>query len=417
PALGGLAVDPLVSLVDTAFIGQLGSTQLGALGVNAALFSLTFVVFNFLAYGTTPRVGRAVGRDDTEAAGRVIVQALTLAVVAGAVALAVLEAFAVPILALMGATGPLAEPALEYLRIRALAGPAVLIISAGRGAFRGFQDTRTPLFVIIVLNIINLVLDPLLIFGLGWGLVGAAIATAVAQWAGALLFVWLLLVRRREEFGIRLELPSPRDMVPFLKIGGNLFLRTGALVGTMTLATAVAARIGVLAVAAHQVANQLWGFLALVVDALAVAGQALVSKHLGRDEPDEARAVSNRLLQLGLVVGVLLAVTFWLLRPVLPRLFSDDPETVQQVIDIFLFVALLQPLNGLVFVWDGVFMGAEDFRFLAVAMGISAAVAAGVLLLVIPMGWGLEGVWWGITALMVVRILTLGWRYARREAV
>ena len=417
PALGGLAVDPLVSLVDTAFVGQLGSTQLGALGVNASLFSLTFVVFNFLAYGTTPRVGRAVGRDDTPEAGRVIVQALTLAVIAGAVALAVLQAFAEPILAVMGATGPLREPALDYLRIRAFAGPAVLLISAGRGAFRGFQNTHTPLLVIIVLNAINLVLDPLLIFWLDWGLVGAATATAIAQWSGALLFLWLLLVRRREEFGIRMQLPTPAEMVPFMKIGGHLFLRTGALVGTMTLATAIAARVGVLAVAAHQVANQLWGFLALVVDALAVAGQALVSKYLGQDQPEDARSVSNRLLQLGVGVGLVLAVAFWLLRPVLPTLFSDDPETIQKVVDIFLFVALLQPLNGLVFVWDGIFMGAEDFRYLAVAMIISAAVAAGVLLLVIPMGWGLEGVWWGITALMAVRIVTLGWRYARGEAV
>jgi MATE family multidrug resistance protein len=417
PALGGLAVDPLVSLVDTAFVGQLGSTQLGALGVNASLFSLTFVVFNFLAYGTTPRVGRAVGEEDIESAGRVIVQAITLAIVAGAVALAVLQLFAEPILAIMGATGPLREPALDYLRIRAFAGPAVLLISAGRGAFRGFQDTRTPLFVIIALNVVNLVLDPILIFVLDWGLVGAATATAIAQWTGALLFLWLLLGRKRDEFGIEFRLPSPSEMVPFLKIGGNLFLRTGALVGTMTLATAIAARVGVLAVAAHQVANQLWGFLALVVDALAVAGQALVSKYLGQDKPKEARAVSNRLLQLGIAVGVLLAVAFWLLRPILPTLFSDDPETVQTVIDIFLFVALLQPLNGLVFVWDGIFMGAEDFRYLAVAMILSAAAAAVVLLLVIPMGWGLEGVWWGITTLMVVRIITLGWRYARRTAV
>jgi MATE family multidrug resistance protein len=417
PALGGLAVDPLVSLVDTAFVGQLGSTKLGALGVNASLFSLTFVVFNFLAYGTTPRVGRAVGEEDIESAGRVIVQAITLAIVAGAVALAVLQLFAEPILAVMGATGPLREPALDYLRIRAFAGPAVLLISAGRGAFRGFQDTRTPLFVIIALNVVNLVLDPILIFVLDWGLVGAATATAIAQWTGALLFLWLLLGRKRDEFGIEFRLPSPSEMVPFLKIGGNLFLRTGALVGTMTLATAIAARVGVLAVAAHQVANQLWGFLALVVDALAVAGQALVSKYLGQDKPKEARAVSNRLLQLGIAVGVFLAVAFWLLRPILPTLFSDDPETVQTVIDIFLFVALLQPLNGLVFVWDGIFMGAEDFRYLAVAMIISAAAAAVVLLLVIPMGWGLEGVWWGITTLMVVRIITLGWRYARRTAV
>ncbi|MFB6351406.1 MAG: MATE family efflux transporter [Bradymonadaceae bacterium] len=291
----------------------------------------------------------------------------------------------------------------------------MLLINAGRGAFRGYQDTRTPMVVTIGLNIVNLILDPLLIFGLGWGLVGAACATATAQWCGALAFVYLLLVHRREELGIEVRVPTLTEIVPFLKIGWEMVVRTSALIGTMTLATAVAARVGVIAVAAHQVANQLWLFLALVVDALAVAGQALVSKHLGADRPEEARSVANRLLQWGLGVGILLGAGFASLRPWLPYWFTDDPETVAAVLDIFSFVALLQPLNGLVFVWDGIFMGAEAFGFLAKAMVASALAAAIVLLLVRPMEWGLEGVWWGITTLMATRILTLGWPYVRGQ--
>lgn len=413
PALAGLAADPLVSLVDTAFVGHLGSIPLAALGVNASVFSMAFVIFNFLAYGTTPRVGRALGDENRREAGRVVMQALTLAVASGAVALAALQLFADPILAAMGAQGEMRGPALSYLRIRAFAGPAVLLISAGRGAFRGYQDTRTPMMVTLGLNVVNLVLDPILIFGLGWGLVGAAIATAIAQWCGALAFVVLLLVRRREELGIEIELPKVAELLPFLRVGWELFLRTAALIGTMTLATAIAARVGVTAVAAHQVANQLWLFLALVVDALAVSGQALVSQHLGAGEEDEARAVSNRLLQWGILVGVVLALGFAGLRPWLPGWFSDDPETVQRVYDIFIFVILLQPLNGLVFVWDGIFMGAESFAYLAKAMLVSAVAAAAVLLLVQPMGWGLDGVWWGITTLMLVRVVTLAVPYVR----
>jgi MATE family multidrug resistance protein len=411
PALAGLAADPLVSLVDTAFVGHLGPTALGALGVNASIFSMAFVVFNFLAYGTTPRVGRALGEGDEEAAGRVVMQALTLAIISGAVALGALQLFAGPILRAMGATGPLHAPALDYLRIRALAGPAVLLISASRGAFRGFQDTRTPMVVTLGLNLVNLILDPLLIFGLGWGLVGAATATACAQWLGAIVFVWLLLVRRRDQYAITIAWPSPEEFIPFMRIGREMLVRTASLIGTMTLATAVAARIGVVAVAAHQVANQLWLFLALVVDALAVAGQALVARHLGADDPDEARAVADRLLQWGLGVGLLLGLGFFALRPWLPAWFSDDPETVAAVLDIFIFVALLQPLNGLVFVWDGIFMGAEQFAYLAKAM-VASAVCAGALLLLVPaMDWGLTGVWWGITALMATRLVTLGWKY------
>lgn len=413
PALAGLAADPLVSLVDTAFVGQLGRVPLGALGVNASIFSMTFVVFNFLAYGTTPRVGRAVGDGDWTEAGRAVVRALVLAALCGVVALIALQLLARPILLLMGASGELMEPALTYLRIRALAGPAVLLIMASHGAFRGYQDTRTPMVVTIAFNVVNASLDPLLIFVLDWGLAGAAAATAVAQWIGAAVFLGLLLGSRREALGIRLRWPSLRSLVPFLKVGRDLLLRTASLVGTMTLATAVATRVGVTAVAAHQVAHQLWLFLALVVDALAVAAQALVSKHLGAEAPETARHVSNRLFQWGFAVGLVLGVGFFALRPVLPSFFTDDADTIAALLDIYLFVALLQPLNGLVFVGDGIYMGAEAFSYLAKAMIGTALVAALVLLLVIPMGWGLAGVWWGITTLMLGRLLTLAVPYWR----
>jgi putative MATE family efflux protein len=181
PALGALAADPLVSMVDTAFVGRLGVTPLAALGVNASVFSMAFVVFNFLAYGTTPMVARAVGRGDRARAGRLAVDALTLAGLAGVVALVLLQLAAGPILAVMGATGELRGPALSYLRIRAFAGPAILIITAGHGIFRGWHDTRTPLYVSIGLNLVNLVLDPILIFGMGWGLAGAATASSSSR--------------------------------------------------------------------------------------------------------------------------------------------------------------------------------------------------------------------------------------------
>ena len=420
PALGALAADPLVSMVDTAFVGRLGVTPLGALGVNASVFSMAFVVFNFLAYGTTPMIARAVGRGDTRRAGRLAVQALTLAAVAGAIALALIQLLAGPILTVMGATGELRAPALTYLRIRALAGPAVLLITAGHGIFRGWHDTRTPLVVTLGLNAVNLVLDPILIFGLGWGLAGAATATAIAQWTGALWFVRLVLHDRREELGVVVHLPSLRDLLPFLRVGGALVTRTLALIGTMTLATAVATRVGTVAVAAHQVASQLWLLLTLVVDALAVAAQAMVARYRGDEGagPDGSRgteptprAAARRLLSWGVVVGLALAALFVAVRPWLPRLFTDDPTALDRVGAILLFVIWMQPLNALVFVLDGVFMGAEDFRFLAVQMLLSAAAAAAVLLMVVPMGWGLAGVWWGIVALMAVRGLTLGARY------
>jgi putative MATE family efflux protein len=413
PALGALAADPLVSIVDTIFVGRLGVLPLAALGVNTSIFSMAFVVFNFLAYGTTPMVARAVGRNDREAAGRVVVQALVVAMLAGVVAVLVLQAFAVPITAAMGARGELQAESLSYLRIRAFAGPAVLLITAGHGAFRGYLDTRTPLVVTIGLNLVNLVLDPLFIFGFGWGLEGAAIATLIAQWVGALWFVDLLLRRRREALGVRLRFPAMTDLLPFLRVGGELIVRTFALIGTLTLATAIATRVGMIAVAAHQVGSQLWLLLALVVDSLAVAAQAMVAKYRGSGYPLVSRAASNRLLAWGLGTGIGLSLLFWMLEPVLPRLFTDQPEVLATVREIYPFIVVMQPLNALVFVWDGIFLGLEEFRFVAVQMVLSGLAASIVLMLVIPFDWGLQGVWWGIVSLMAVRAVTLAIRYWR----
>lgn len=409
PALVALAADPLVSMVDTAFVGRLGVTPLAALGVNASIFSLAFVVFNFLAYGTTPMIAQAVARGERERAGRLAAAAIALALATGVVALAVLQLLAVPIVTLMGATGSLQGPALEYLRIRALAGPAVLVITAGHGIFRGWEDTRTPLRITLGLNVINLVLDPLLIFGFGWGLAGAAIATAIAQWAGAIGFLVLIFGARREQLGVPGALPALRDLVPLVRVGGALVVRTLSLVGTLTLATAVATRLGTVEVAAHQIATQLWLLLALVVDALAVAGQALVAG----SPPGEARQVARRLVGWGAGVGLALAALFAAVRPWLPLIFTNDPVALAQVDTLLGFVIWMQPLNALVFVWDGIFLGAHDFRYLAVQMVAAAALAGTVLVLVVPLGWGLAGVWWGLVVLMGSRALALGLRHLR----
>ncbi|MFW5899540.1 MAG: MATE family efflux transporter [Jiangellaceae bacterium] len=411
PALGALAADPLVSLIDTAFVGRLGPVPLAALGVNVSVFSFAFVIFNFLAYGTTPMVGTALGRRDVDGAGRLVAHAFFLAVVAGGIALGVLQAFAGPILQAMGAGGELMAPAAGYLRVRALAGPALLIITAANGAFRGFQDTRTPLRVSVAVAAANLVLDPLFIFAFGWGLQGAAWATTLAQWLGACTFLALVYGRNRRAWRVPWTVPSWPELTPFLRVGWALLIRTFALIATMTAATAVAARVGVVDVAAHQVAAQLWLFLALIVDALAIAAQALVARYVGEGKAKEARAVSDRLLVLGLGVGAVLGVAFWVGRVWLAGLFSDDAVVVARILAVFPFVAAMQPLNALVFVWDGVFMAIQDFSFLAVAMVLSALAAAALLAPVLSLGLGLAGVWWALVGLMATRALTLAWRY------
>lgn len=416
PALGALIADPLLSLVDTAFIGRLGEDELGALGVAAAVFAVAFVVFNFLEYATTAMVARAVGSGDLEAAGRQVLSALMVAATAGAVVVVVLETAVDPILTVMGAEGRLRDLAAAYIRIRALAAPAVLVVRAGHGAFRGYQDTRTPLLVTAGINAINLTLDPLLIFAVGWGVAGAAWATVCAQWAGAVWFLALLLGRGRERLGIAVRRVELSRMRPFLRAGRDIAVRTLALLSVLTLATAVATRISDTAVAAHQVVFQVWTFLAMTVDALAIAAQALIGRYLGSGDDEAARRVADRLVVIGLAVGLLLALALAALTVPLPTWFTNELAVVEAIRAIHWFLVAAMPLASVVFVWDGVFLGAGDFAFLGVAMVLAGVVGAAVLLLVLPLGWGLAGVWWGMTTLMGARIVTLGWRRTSRSS-
>ncbi|MGH8927230.1 MAG: MATE family efflux transporter, partial [Acidimicrobiia bacterium] len=238
PAVGALAADPLLSLVDTAFVAGLGAPALGALGVTTALFGFAFVVFNFLAYATTPLVARAMGRGDEDGARQVVGRALFLATILGIVSSGLLIALAEPLVRLMQAGPDVIDPAVSYLRVRAVAAPAVLIVMAGHGAFRGLQDTRTPLVIALFANGVNLVLDPLLIYAVGWGVVGAAVASAIAQYVAA---AWLLLRLGKRLGHIHAGPGRLGHLRPLLATGGILTLRTLLLVLTMALGTAAAA--------------------------------------------------------------------------------------------------------------------------------------------------------------------------------
>lgn len=412
PALGALAADPLVSLVDTAWVGRLGADALATLGVATTVLVSFFFVFNFLAYGATPLIGSALGRGEADEAARTGGAAALIAIVAGIAAMVAAVVLAPILVDVMGADETISAATVSYLRIRALALPAVLLITVAHGVFRGHQDTRTPFYVTAGFNVLNLVLDPLLIFGFDLGINGAAIASVMAQWFGV---AWFAAIARRP--AIRSRLLQVRGLSwtrvrPLMGASAALVIRTGSLLAVFAVATAVATRISNTAVGAHQVASQLWLFLALVVDALAIAGQAMIGPRLSSRQTDRAREVANRLLQLGLVLGLGLALVMGALAPVLPGLFSDDPVILDAVHSVYWFVVLMQPLNALVFVWDGVGIGASSFRFLAASMFVAAVVTIALLLAVLPVGGGLVMVWWSLTALMMIRLLAMAWWHA-----
>jgi putative MATE family efflux protein len=416
PAAGALAAEPLYVLTDTAIVGyHLGTEPLGGLAIAATLVLTGYSLFVFLAYGTTGTVARLLGAGDRQRAAHQGVQAIWLALGIGVVLAVVGVAAAEPAVTLMGAApgDPVRPFALTYLRISMLGVPALLVVLAATGYLRGLQDTRTPLVVAIGSAVANLVVELVLVFPLGMGVAGSAWSTVIAQTGAAV--VYLAIVGRdvrADGVPVRPERAVLRSMAG---ISRHLFVRTASLRLSLTLATAVAARIGVVELGAHQVAFEIWSFLALLLDAVAIAGQAMVGRLLGSGDRAGTRATTRRMLEWGVALGLVFAVVILAARHVIPMAFSTDEEVRRTVAELLVWVALLQPVNGVVFVLDGVLIGAGDVRYLARAMVGAALVflpAAGV---VAGLGLGIGWLWAAITVLMVARLLALAARW-RSEA-
>ncbi|MEX1133465.1 MAG: MATE family efflux transporter [Acidimicrobiia bacterium] len=414
PALGALAIDPLLTLVDTAFVARLGVPELAALGVDTAILGFAFFGFNFLAYATTPLVAQALGRGDTIMARRWVGDALLLAVVLGVVAIVVIELLAPWIVGVMGATDEVVGPALAYLRIRVVAAPAVLIVIAGHGAFRGHQDTRTPLIVAAGVNGINLVLAPILIFAVDLGVEGAAIATLIAQVVGAVWFLRLIRQRRLADRprGFRESVPT---IAALGRSGVMITLRTGVLLLAFMVAAAAATRIGSESIAAHQVVLQVWLVAAMIADSFAIAGQAMVGAGAGSGNRERVDEVSRRLLIWGLGVGVLMAGLLAIGAPVLTNLVGSATVAALVVATIPV-VAWMMPVASPLFVADGIFFGLLALGPIVASTSTGAVLAIGLILLT-PLGESLGGIWWAIAAMLVARSVVFLFAYRRAVSV
>jgi MATE family multidrug resistance protein len=404
PVLISLIAEPLTGLVDTAFVARLGSIPLAALGVGTVVLSGTFWIFNFLGIGTQTEVARSLGAGERERAREVSGLAMGLGVVLGVGLLVVGVLAAGPVASAMGAAGGVREGAVLYLKIRLLGMPALLIMSTAFGALRGMQDMKTPLRVAVSINLLNIVLDAVLIFGVGpipaMGIAGAAWATAASHWVGA---VWALLALRK-----RLGLPShlkARDAGLLFVVGRDLFLRTALLTGFLLLTTRAATRIGADAGAAHQAIRQVWLFAALTLDAFAASAQSLVGYFLGAQMIGEARRVARFACVWSFGTGLFLAVGMVMAQGAVA--VALVPEAARSIFGpAWIAAAVAQPVNALSFATDGIHWGTSDYRFLRNAMFAATASGAAGLLMVhqgaegaLTLVWIITGVWIGIRAL------------------
>lgn len=402
PALGVLAAEPLYVLVDTAVVGHLGAVPLAGLALGGILFTVVSTQLTFLSYGTTARTARLHGAGERRAAVSEGMQATWLGIVVGLILLLLAQALAGPVTQVLAGPGPIADAASRWLRIALIGAPMVLVTMAGNGWMRGVQDTVRPLRYVLAGNGVSAVLCPVFVYVLDWGLEGSAIANVIGQTLAAGLFLRALVVER-----VSLR-PEPATMRAQLGLGRDLVLRSLAFQTCFLSATSVAARTGADTVAAHQVVWQLWTFLSLVLDSLAIAAQSLVGAALGGGSAKYAKGVARQITWYGLGFGVVLGVLFAALSGLLPMAFTNDAAVLAEVPHAWWFFVGLQPVAGVVFALDGVFLGAGDAAYLRTATILSAALGYLPMVWVsLAMGWGLAGIWTGLSLFMVFRLITL----------
>ena len=405
PAFGALVAEPLFLLADSAIVGNLGTPQLAGLAIAATILATAVHLCIFLAYGTTAAVARNLGAGDLRGALRLGVDGLWLALLIGVVLGGIGVASAGLVSGWFTDDSAVAGHSTTYLRISMFGLPGMLGMLAMTGVLRGLQDTKTPLKVAVAANLGNVLLDYVLVYPLDMGIGGSAVATVIAQWASLGVYMAVVLGSLRRE-GVSLSL-SWTGVGRSFRASSPLLIRNLSMRGVIVLATVVAARIGSPELAAHQVAFTIWTTLALSLDAVAIAGQAIIGRLLGAADSLGARTAVRRMVELSVGMGIVLGLLILGTRDLIPPIFSTDPEVRRRLAEALLVVALMQPLAGWVFALDGVLIGAGDNRFTAIAQAVTVIVFLPLALAVVVFDLGLTGLWWALSGWILARFVLM----------
>ncbi|KAL8134781.1 hypothetical protein AgCh_009698 [Apium graveolens] len=415
PAIAGQAIEPLAQLMETAYIGRLGSLELASAGVSISIFNIISKVFNIpLLSVTTSFVAEDISKHSTEgfsSAERMQLPSVSTALVLS-IGIGILEATALYLgsgmfLSIMGIStaSPMRTSAHHFLQLRALGCPAVVLSLAIQGIFRGFKDTETPVKCLALGNTAAVFLFPALMYVFHLGVTGAAISSIISQYTVTLSMIWHLNKRtilvpdfEKLQFG------------GYLKSGGFLLGRTLAAVMTVTLSTSMAARQGPLSMAAHQIILQVWLSTSLLADAQSSSSQALIASSFAKGDYNRVREITYISIKAGLFTGILLAIILSLSFGSLATLFTKDVEVLNIVRSGLLFISASQPITALAYIFDGLHYGISDFMFAACSMMVVGALASAFLLWAPPL-IGLSGVWSGLTLFMALRTVAGLMRY------
>jgi putative MATE family efflux protein len=397
PAFLALVAEPMFLLADAAIVGHLGTPELAGLGIAGAVVQTAVGLCIFLAYGTTASVARRVGAGDVRGALTQGIDGVWLAVLIGLVTTALGVPLSGWLVGLFGSDPAVAEHATTYLRWAFLGVTPLLVLLAGTGILRGLQDTRTPMLVAIVGNLANIALNYLLVYGLDLGIAGSAIGTDLAQLGSAAALV-AVVVRAARRHGAALR-PDLAGVARAAHAGAALVVRTLTLRASLLVMTYGAATLGAASVATHQLAITIWTFLAFVLDAVAIAAQAITGRYLGAGDVRQTRAVTDRMVRWGWLSGIVTGIGLAASAPLLGHLFTGDPAVQDALWPVLLVAAVFQPIAGVVFVLDGVLIGAGDGRYLAWGGLVVLAVFAPVALVTVAVVPDLLWLWvvFGVT--------------------
>ncbi|MEV6275979.1 MATE family efflux transporter [Nocardia sp. NPDC051832] len=409
PALGVLVAEPIYLLFDMAVVGRLGALALAGLAVGGLILAQVSSQLTFLSYGTTARAARRHGAGDDRGAVAEGVQATWIAVAVGALIVAVVQVFAVPLTNAIAGGGEIAAEALLWLRIAVFGVPLILISMAGNGWLRGVQNIIRPMMYVVAGLALSGVLCPVLVHGLlgapRLGLPGSAVANVAGQAVSGVLFLYALV---RERVSLAPRWPVIKAQ---LVMGRDLIARSLAFQACFVSAAAVASRFGAASVAAHQLVLQLWTFLALTLDSLAIAAQTLVGAALGAGNAAGAKRLARRITEWSTVFAVVLAACFAAGYAVIPKLFTTDPTVLDRTGVAWWFFVAIIPVAGVVFALDGVLLGAGDAAFLRTAtLGAALIGFLPAIWLSLIFDWGIAGIWTGLVAFMLLRLAAVVWR-------
>ncbi|MGK3949677.1 MATE family efflux transporter [Microbacterium sp. K2] len=413
PALGALIAEPAFLIVDAALVGHLGTTPLAGLGIAGAVLQTIVGLMVFLAYSTTPAVARLFGAGRPGEAISVGINGMWLALAIGAV-LAAAGAVASPwLVSLFGASDAVSADANAYLVVSMWGLPAMLIVFAATGLLRGMQDTMTPLWIAGIGFASNALLNVVFIYGLGWGIAGSAAGTVVAQWG--MVGAYVLVIRRLAAKHDASLTVQRAGMGSTARSSGWLFLRTVSLRAALLATVAVATGIGTEELAGWQIVFTIFSAAAFALDALAIAAQALIGKELGAGDERQVHRVLRRTVAWGVWFGVLVGALIAALSGVLGIVFTGDPSIAALVQPALLILAVAQPIAGVVFVLDGVLMGANDARYLAIAGGLNLVPFLPALWIIAATGVDASAglIWLSVAffgVYLLARLGTLGWR-------